>query len=99
METHLARHSEAKDFMGDDCGKQFKRKDKLKEHGERMHDVLSKKERTIVVLTDHPVRATKMKEVVNPQHLLEEQVTASDVERGTDPGGGQASQYLVEVTN
>ena len=52
MKTHLVRHSEAKDFMCDDCGEQCKRKDKLREHGKRMHNVLSKKERPIVVPTE-----------------------------------------------
>ena len=41
-ETHLARHSEATDFMCDDCGEQGKREDKLGEHEKRMHIVLSK---------------------------------------------------------
>ena len=36
--THLARHSQATDFMCDDCGEQCKRKDKLREHGKRMHN-------------------------------------------------------------
>ena len=54
LKTHLVRHSEAKDFMCDDCGEQCKRKDKLGEHGKRMHNVLSKKERPVVVPTDHP---------------------------------------------
>ena len=45
----MVRHSEAKDFMSDDCGEQCKRKDKLGEHGKRMHNVLSKKERPVVV--------------------------------------------------
>ena len=53
LKTHLVRHSEAKDFMCDDCGEQCKRKDKLGEHGKRRHNVLSKKERPIVVSTVH----------------------------------------------
>ena len=54
LKTHLVRHSEAKDFMCDDCGEQCKRKDMLGEHGKRMHNVLSKRERPVVVPTDHP---------------------------------------------
>ena len=31
------RHSERKDFVCHECGKPFKRKDKMKEHVKRMH--------------------------------------------------------------
>jgi len=34
---HFFRHSDFREFSCDDCGKQFKRKDKLKEHVKRMH--------------------------------------------------------------
>lgn len=34
---HLLRHSDHREFLCADCGKQFKRKDKLKEHCKRMH--------------------------------------------------------------
>ena len=51
--THVVNHSEATDFMCGDCGEQCKRKDKLEEYGQRMHKVLSKKERPIVVSTVH----------------------------------------------
>ena len=37
FKTHLARHSEATDFMCEDCDEQCKRKDKLGDHGKRMH--------------------------------------------------------------
>ena len=43
LKTNLVRHSEAQDFMCDDCGEQCKRKDKLGEHEKRMH-----KERPVV---------------------------------------------------
>ena len=33
----MVKHTEAKEFMCDDCGKQFKRKDKMREHVKRMH--------------------------------------------------------------
>ena len=42
LKTHLARHSEATDIMCDDCGEQCKSKQKLRDHGKRMHNVLSK---------------------------------------------------------
>ena len=37
--------------MCDECGEQCNREDKIGEHGKRMHKVLSKEERTIVVPT------------------------------------------------
>ena len=37
MKIHMVKHTAAKDFMCDDCGKQFKRKDKMREHVKRMH--------------------------------------------------------------
>ena len=48
FKTHLVRHSEATDFTCDDCGEQCKRKDKLRDHGKRMHNVPRKKERPVV---------------------------------------------------
>jgi hypothetical protein len=44
----MVRHSEIKDFMCDDCGKQFKRKDKLREHVKRMHNnAVTKKDKVM----------------------------------------------------
>ena len=34
---YYCRHSDVKEFECNECGKQFKRKDKLKEHAKRMH--------------------------------------------------------------
>nr|XP_032800057.1 PR domain zinc finger protein 10-like [Petromyzon marinus]XP_032800058.1 PR domain zinc finger protein 10-like [Petromyzon marinus] len=34
----MLRHSDQRDFLCSSCGKQFKRKDKLKEHMQRMHN-------------------------------------------------------------
>ena len=48
LRTHVGRHSEATDFMCDDCGEQCKREDKLREHGKRMHNMPSKKGRPVV---------------------------------------------------
>lgn len=33
----MLRHSDHREFLCANCGKQFKRKDKLKEHMKRMH--------------------------------------------------------------
>ena len=33
----MLRHSDHREFLCANCGKQFKRKDKLKEHMQRMH--------------------------------------------------------------
>jgi len=33
----MLRHSDHREFLCQVCGKQFKRKDKLKEHMQRMH--------------------------------------------------------------
>lgn len=35
----MLRHSDRREFLCQSCGKQFKRKDKLKEHAKRMHSV------------------------------------------------------------
>ena len=59
--------------MCDDCGEQCKSKDKLGEHGKRMHNVLSKKERPIVVPTDHPA---------------DSETRGQEVETGPEPWGG-----------
>ena len=32
-----SRHSDEKEFGCEECGKRFKRKDKMKEHAKRMH--------------------------------------------------------------
>ena len=37
LKTHLARHTEKKDFMCDDCGEQCNREDELGKHGKRRH--------------------------------------------------------------
>ena len=34
----ILQHSNVREFMCDTCGRQFKRKDKLKEHVKRIHD-------------------------------------------------------------
>ena len=34
----MVKHSERKDFVCDECGKRFKRKDKMREHVKRMHN-------------------------------------------------------------
>ena len=38
MKAHMVKHSERKDFVCDECGKRFKRKDKMREHVKRMHN-------------------------------------------------------------
>ncbi|KAG7255844.1 LOW QUALITY PROTEIN: hypothetical protein CRUP_035731 [Coryphaenoides rupestris] len=38
LRLHMLRHSDRKDFLCSTCGKQFKRKDKLREHMQRMHN-------------------------------------------------------------
>ena len=48
--THVVKHSEATDYMCDDWGEQCKIKDKLRKHGHRLHNVLSKEERTAVAM-------------------------------------------------
>ncbi len=37
LKLHMLRHSDHREFLCANCGKQFKRKDKLKEHMQRMH--------------------------------------------------------------
>ena len=37
LRLHMLKHTNVRNFMCDLCGKQFKRKDKLKEHAKRMH--------------------------------------------------------------
>ena len=37
LKLHMLRHSNHREFMCESCGRQFKRKDKLKEHMKRMH--------------------------------------------------------------
>lgn len=37
LKLHMLCHSDHKEFLCQICGKQFKRKDKLKEHLQRMH--------------------------------------------------------------
>lgn len=37
LKLHMLRHSDHREFLCQSCGKQFKRKDKLKEHMQRMH--------------------------------------------------------------
>ena len=72
LKTHVVRHSEATDFMCDDCGEECQSKDKLRELGQRMHNVLSKKERTAVAMA-YVVR-DKEREVFGPG--------TADLERG-----------------
>lgn len=37
LKIHMLSHSDRRDFLCPDCGKRFKRKDKLREHAKRMH--------------------------------------------------------------
>ncbi|KAG7175338.1 PR domain zinc finger protein 10-like [Homarus americanus] len=37
LKIHMLSHSDRRDFLCPDCGKRFKRKDKLREHSKRMH--------------------------------------------------------------
>merc|ERR1711894_324679 len=37
LKAHMVKHSDVKEFECNECGKRFKRKDKLKEHAKRMH--------------------------------------------------------------
>ena len=37
LKLHMLRHTTHREFMCETCGRQFKRKDKLKEHIRRMH--------------------------------------------------------------
>lgn len=37
LKLHMLRHTSHREFMCETCGRQFKRKDKLKEHTKRMH--------------------------------------------------------------
>ncbi|XP_064109566.1 PR domain zinc finger protein 10-like [Macrobrachium nipponense] len=37
LKIHMLSHSDRRDFLCPDCGKSFKRKDKMREHSKRMH--------------------------------------------------------------
>ena len=68
MKTHLARHSEAIDFKCDDCGEQCNRQNNLGGHGNRMHNVLSKEERTLLLTTPRGTQSrVQTEEEENPR--------------------------------
>uniref|UniRef100_A0A6A7G389 PR domain zinc finger protein 10-like isoform X2 n=1 Tax=Hirondellea gigas TaxID=1518452 RepID=A0A6A7G389_9CRUS len=58
LAVHMATHSELREFKCDECGKEFKRKDKLREHQKRMHGPNAK--------------STKFSTVKNKNHTSEE---------------------------
>jgi uncharacterized Zn-finger protein len=37
LKLHMVRHSECRDFSCSECGKEFKRKDKLRDHLKKVH--------------------------------------------------------------
>ena len=56
LKLHMLRHTTHREFMCETCGRQFKRKDKLKEHIKRMHSA-DKEARTLA----HPHRESNAK--------------------------------------
>ena len=61
----MVRHSETKDFMCEDCAKQFKRKDKLREHVKRMHSGPSCKKEKMPLNEQQPERFTPKVKVIS----------------------------------
>ena len=80
----LLRHSDKREFLCNECGKTFKRKDKLKEHAKRIHENPLRKNNA----QNHPNHPGNHNQVV----VFE----PDDVLAISNAGGGQSSRLVIE---
>ena len=80
------RHSDKREFLCNECGKTFKRKDKLKEHAKRIHENPLRKNNVAQNHPSHP--GNHNQEVVYPDDVLA-------VSNAGPPGGSGGSSRLV----
>ena len=79
----LFRHSDKREFLCNECGKTFKRKDKLKEHAKRIHE--------------NPLRKNNAQNHPNhPGNHNQDVVYPDDVLAISNAGGGQSSRLVIE---
>ena len=85
----LLRHSDKREFLCNECGKTFKRKDKLKEHAKRIHENPLRKN----IAQNHPNHPgnNHNQDVVYPDDVL----AISNAGNPGNPGNPGGSSRLV----
>ena len=82
----MLRHSDKREFLCNECGKTFKRKDKLKEHAKRIHENPLRKNNA----QNHPNHpGNHNQEVVYPDDVL--------AISNAGPPGGQSSRLVLRI--